>query len=49
MTAAVPRARPAGGLMALVAVAVVAVDQITKWWAVDALTDGPVEIVRPSR
>lgn len=45
MTVAGPRARPAWGLTALVAVLVVAVDQLTKWWAVDALADGPVEIV----
>ena len=45
MTVAGPRARPAWGLTALVAVAVVAVDQLTKWWAVDALAEGPVEIV----
>ena len=45
MTPAGSAARPAWGLTALVAIAVVAVDQLTKWWAVEALDDGPIDVV----
>lgn len=40
-----PHARPAWGLTALVAVLVVVFDQLTKWWALEALADGPTDIV----
>ena len=42
-----PRAegRRHGGLIAIVAAATFAVDQLTKWWALQTLDDGPVEVV----
>lgn len=39
------RAQPAWGLTAAVAVVVVVVDQVTKWWALNALADGPIGLV----
>lgn len=45
MTPAGSHARPAWGLTALVAVVVIVVDQVTKWWALEALADGPVQVV----
>ncbi len=45
MTPAGSPVRPSWGLTALVAVAVVVVDQLTKWWAIEALSDGPVEVI----
>jgi signal peptidase II len=36
-------------LAATVAVAVVAADQLTKWWAVDALADRTITLVSPIR
>lgn len=45
MTSSGPRAQPSWGLTAVVAVAVIVVDQLTKWWAVAALTDGPVPVL----
>jgi len=37
--------RPAWALTVFVAILVVATDQLTKWWALEALADGPVEVV----
>jgi signal peptidase II len=45
VTAAGAPTRPSWGLTALVAVVVVAADQLTKWWAIEALADGPVAVV----
>lgn len=45
MTAAGASTRPAWGLTAAVAVVVVALDQLTKWWALEALADDPIELV----
>jgi signal peptidase II len=36
-------------LAAVVAATVVAVDQLTKWWAVDALADRPITLMGPIR
>ena len=36
------RARPRWGLLAIVGVAVLLLDQLTKWWAVETLDDGHV-------
>jgi signal peptidase II len=42
---AVPRRMPPWITMAVVAVVVVAVDQLTKWWAVERLSEGPIDVV----
>lgn len=47
MTAGATRGRPDWVLALGVAVVVIVLDQLTKWWAIDALTDGPVEVVGP--
>lgn len=44
MTGQPARGRTPWLLLAGVAVAVLVVDQLTKWWALSALADGPIEV-----
>lgn len=39
------RTAPSPWLVPVTAAAIVAVDQLTKWWALEALADGPVDLV----